>query len=458
MRGFHRTRAPLPLVALFCAALLPVVLYGCGGGGGSDSPPTSPFLPPPPAKKGKHFTHIVILIQENRTFDNLFATYPGADGATVGKTHNGTLRLRKADLESIVSPNNGYPFWLRACNRRGSACRMNGFDTIPIGSVPGTYVYQYVNPAQIRPYWNLAGRYVLADHVFQTEGSGSFTAHQDLIRGGTGINGSQSLIDFPDGRPWGCDAPSGTVTSLITTANQYLHYQGPFPCLSYRTLRDLLDPNGISWRYYAPTVGDSFGGDLWNAFDAIAAVRNGPEWQTNQVSPETKIFTDIDRNTLPAVSWVIPDYPNSDHPGNGSDTGPSWVTQVVNAIGESSAWNTTAILVVLDDWGGWYDHVAPPGPFRSGGLGFRVPLLAISPYAKTGYVSHGVYQLGSIVRFVEDNWRLGRLGTTDETSADFVDDFFDFTQAPRKFVPLHSEYSKSHFIHETPSNHPVDDE
>ena len=80
MRGFHRTRAPLPLVALFCAALLPVVLYGCGGGGGSDSSPAGPLLPPPPAKKGKHFTHIVILVQENRTFDNLFATYPGADG------------------------------------------------------------------------------------------------------------------------------------------------------------------------------------------------------------------------------------------------------------------------------------------------------------------------------------------------------------------------------------------
>jgi phospholipase C len=456
MRGFDRTRAPLWLVALFCAALLPAVLYGCGGG--SDSPAAAPFLPPPPAKKGKHFTHIVILVQENRTFDNLFATFPGADGTTVGKTHNGTLRLRKANLESIVSPNNGYPFWLRACNRGAGACRMNGFDTIPIGTVPGTYVYQYVNPAQIRPYWDLAGSYVLADHVFQTQGSGSFTAHQDLIRGGTDINHSQSLIDFPDGRPWGCDAPSGTVTSLITATNQYLHYQGPYPCLSYRTLRDLLDPNGISWRYYAPTVGDSFGGDLWNAFDAIAAVRNGPEWQTNQASPETKIFTDIDRDTLPAVSWVIPDYPNSDHPGDGSDTGPSWIAQVVNAIGESTAWNSTAILVVWDDWGGWYDHVPPPGPFHSGGLGFRVPLIAISPYAKTGYVSHDAYELGSIVRFVEDNWGLGRLGTTDETSADFVNDFFDFTQTPRKFVPIHAEYSKSYFVHEAPSNHPVDDE
>ncbi len=271
------------------AALLTAALVACGGGsGGSGS--GGPFLPPPPAKKGKHFKHVVIIVQENRTFDNLFATFPGADGTTVGKTHNGTLRLRKADLESRVSPSNGYPYWHEAYNHG----QMNGFDKIPIGKVPGTYVYQYVNPAQIAPYWDLAKQYVLADHVFQTSGSGSFSAHQDLIRGGTAINGSESLIDFPNGRPWGCDAPGGTVTSMITTSNVYEHYRGPFPCLTYETLRDLsMDAQGISWRYYAPTVGQSFGGDLWNAFDAIKAVRYGPEWNTNQASPETKVFTDI---------------------------------------------------------------------------------------------------------------------------------------------------------------------
>jgi phospholipase C len=438
---------------LLVAALLAAVLAGCGGGGaGSSAAP--PFLPPPPAKQGKHFTHIVILVQENRTFDNLFATFPGADGTTVGKTHNGTRRLRKANLESFLSPSNGYPYWLRAYNHG----KMNGFDTIPIGKVSGTYVYQYVDPSQIRPYWQLASGYVLADHVFQTEGSGSFTAHQDLIRGGTRLSGSESLIDYPNGRPWGCDAPSGTVTTLITPSNQYQHYRGPFPCLTYRTLRDLLDAAGVSWRYYAPVVGQSFGGDLWNAFDAIAAVRHGPEWQTNQASPETKVFTDIDRDTLPAVSWVIPDFANSDHPGNRSDTGPSWIAQVVNAIGQSPAWKSTAILIVWDDWGGWYDHVRPPGALRSGGLGFRVPMIAVAPYAKAGYVSQRQYEFGSIVRFVEDNWDLGRLGTSDSTSADFVDDFFDFTQTPRKFVPIGTKYPEAHFVHEVPSNHAVDDE
>ncbi len=436
-------------------ALLIASLSGCGGGGGGGSTP-GPFLPPPPAKKGNHFTHIVIMIQENRTFDNLFATFPGAEGTRVGKTHNGTLRLRVANLESPISPSNGHGPWLQDFNNG----RMNGFDLVPIGNVPGTYVYEYVNPAQIRPYWALAKQYVLSDHTFQTEGSGSFTAHQDLIRGGTELNATFNLIDFPTHSPWGCDAPPGSTTSLITENNQWRQYiaQGPFPCLTYSTLRDTLDAKQLSWRYYAPIVGQSFGGDLWNAFDAIKAVRFGPEWNTNQASPETKVFTDISRDSLPAVSWVVPDYQNSDHPGNSSDTGPSWVAQVVNAIGQSPAWNTTAIVIVWDDWGGWYDHVRPPGAQHFGGLGFRVPMLVVSPFAKTGYVSHQQYELGSIVRFVEDNWNLPRLGTTDARSPDFLNDFFDFTQPPREFVPIRSDYSREYFEHQRPSNRPVDDE
>ena len=429
---------------------------GCGGG----SSAASPYLPaPPPAKKGHHFTHVVILVQENRTFDNLFATFSGADGTTIGKTHDGTYRLRKANLATTISPSNGYmPFWVRDCHARSTGiCAMNGFDTVPIGRVPGKYVYQYVDPAQIAPYWDLAKQYVLSDHTFQTQGSGSFTAHQDLIRGGTQIAPNRSLIDFPTKAPWGCDAPAGVVTSVIDASNQYMGSQGPFPCLKYATLRDLLDAHGVSWRYYTPARG-SFGGNLWNAFDAIDAVRHGPEWSKNVVTPDTDVFTDIGRDTLPAVAWVIPDFKNSDHPANDSDTGPSWVAQVVNAIGRSPAWNTTAILIVWDDWGGWYDHVPPPGSRKYGGLGFRVPLIAVSPYAKAGYVSHQQYQFGSIIRFVEDNWNLGSLGTTDADSADFANDFFDFSQPPRAFTPIASEYSKSYFLHQAPSGKPVDNE
>jgi phospholipase C len=441
----------------FAFAMLLFVLSACGGGGASGAAPVLP--PPPPAQRGKYFTHIVVLIQENRSFDNFFATFPGADGTTIGKTHNGTRRLREANLYSPVDLDNGYTYWRPDCNAGSNGrCRMNGFDTVRNAGAPGTYVYQYVNPAQIKPYWSMARRYVLADHFFQTQGSGSFTAHQDLIRGGTNINPSESLIDSPTGSPWGCDAPQGTVTSLITVFNHYEPDAGPYPCLPYETLRDLLDAANVSWRYYAPAVGQATGGDNWNAFDAIKAVRFGSEWTTNVIWPETKVFTDIGRNSIPGVAWVIPDLENSDHPGQRSDTGPSWVAQVVNAIGHSPAWDTTAILILWDDWGGWYDHVPPPGSRRSGGLGFRVPLIVVSPFAKTGYVSHNQYEFGSIVRFIEDNWSLGRLGTTDATSADFVNDFFDFKQKPRPFRTIAAQYSKAFFLHQPPSNKPVDDE
>jgi phospholipase C len=430
---------------------------GCGGAASSGS---GPFLPPGQAKQGKYFTHIVIIVQENRTFDNLFATFPGADGTTVAEERNGRkVPLRPANLESPVSPDNGYANWL--CAWRNGA--MNGFNTSPAGSqcrVSSLYVYQYVKPSQIEPYWSLAKQYVLSDHTFQTQGSGSFTAHQDLIRGNTQINSTDQLIDFPSGgagQTWGCDSSQGSTTSLITANNRYSN-NGPFPCLTYETLRDTLDADGVSWRYYAPFVGQSFGGDLWNAFDAIKAVRYGSEWTTNVAMPETKVLTDIGRDTLPAVSWVVPDYQNSDHPGDSSDTGPSWVAQVVNAIGESPAWKTTAIVVLWDDWGGWYDHVPPPGKHRYGGLGFRVPAIVISPYAKAGYDSHKTYQFGSVLRFIEENWDLPSLGTTDGTSASFVGDFFDFGQHPRSFKPIQAKYSLDFFKRQKPSDKPVDTE
>lgn len=406
------------------------------------------------AHGGKYYQHIVLMIQENRTFDNLFATFPGADGTTVGRTHDGgTLRLRKIDLESNIFPNNGHRPFLEDVD----GGKMDGFDRVWIGALPGTYVYAYVDPAQLQPYWSLAKRYVLADHMFQTEGSGSFTAHQNLIAGGTPISATRRLIDFPTGKPWGCDAPAGTVTSLITPAGRELQNQGPFPCFSYPTLRDLLDAKQLSWKYYVPPLDQGLSGAYWNAFDAIRAVRYGSEWHTNESIPEQNIFHDISDRTLPAMSWVIPDNENSDHPGTGSDTGPSWVAAVVNAIGRSPYWKSTAIIIVWDDWGGWYDHVPPP-KMDYGGLGLRVPMIVVAPYAKCGYVSHAQYEFGSIVRFIEDNWGLSRLGTTDVRAASFANDFFDFKRPARAFVPIAAKYSKAYFERQKPSGKPVDDE
>ena len=413
--------------------------------------------------------HVVIVIQENRSFDNLFATFPGADGATEGKMSTGrTVKLTEAALQFPCDFGHSRSGYLKSYDKG----KMDGFN-LEGGSAKcpgqaGKRPYQYVNPSDIAPYWDIAGQYVLADHMFQTQGSGSFTAHQDLIAGGTAINVRESLVDFPSHSPWGCDAPAGTVTSLVKgngTSPQpvkliYLYHKGPFPCMTYATMRDLLDAKSVTWKYYTPTIAGS--GAIWNAFDGISAVRYGSEWETNVISPETEIFSDISGGTLPSVSWVIPDNTNSDHPGSGEDKGPSWVASVVNAIGESSYWPNTAIVVVWDDWGGFYDHVAPPFRDNYGGLGFRVPMLVISPYARQGvsgpgYVSSTQYEFGSILKFVEDVWGLGRLNTTD-TRARSIVDCFDFTQQPRPFTAIPSEYSVRYFENERPSGQPVDSE
>jgi phospholipase C len=422
-----------------------MALAGCSGSGGGGTMPRVPgeraTSSPPPAQS---IAHVVIVVQENRSFDNLFATYPGADGTTHGTLHNGKqFTLTKGPLlgKELNHLRSGY---LTEYDNG----KMDGFDQIGFGSSgnggpAGTYPLRYVNPSQIQPYWSMAKNYSLADHMFQTQGSGSFTAHQELIAAGTAINSTESLIDLPSLGPWGCDAPSGTVTTYITTSGQFFFNGGPFPCLTYKTLADLLDPKGISWKYYVPPLlvpGSS--GFLWNAFDAIHDVRYGSDWSNDVVSPETTIFSDISANKLPAVSWVIPCGNNSDHASN-TDTGPSWVAGVVNAIGKSPAWKSTVIIVVWDDWGGYFDHIPPAFLDNQGGLGFRVPMLVISPYPKTaGYVSHTQYEFGSIVRFVEDNWNLGRLGATD-VRATSIADMFDFTKSPRAFVPISAQPWKS---------------
>lgn len=463
----------------------------------SESTPSLPFAP---GSFGKHhgsgsspIEHIVLIVQENRSFDNLFATFPGAHGARVGlfKTSSGDIN-QKLTAGKLYLPND-----VTHCNAAFKVAydggKMDGFSverlgvcgrggTIGNGAPAGKYVYQYVKPSLIKPYWDIAKEWVLADELFQTQGSGSFVAHQDLIRGGSAVdgsasnpNGTESLIDNPTEMPWGCDSSSTSTTELITVDGKYLT-NGPFPCSNkfpnyssgqYLTLRDSLDAAGLSWKYYSPCFAYSPGscnntskrnaGATLNAFDAIYPVRNGPEWGTNVSMPETNIFTDITSGSLPAVSWVIPEDKNSDHPGDtiqgAVDHGPEWVASVVNAIGESSYWDSTAIIIVWDDWGGLYDNAKPPFQDAYGGLGFRVPMLVVSPYArlrpngKSGYISHTKYEFGSIIKYIENNFNLGLLGTTDKRATS-IGNIFDYGQGPRQFseIPssLGAQYFKAH--------------
>jgi phospholipase C len=433
------------------------VLAACSSGGSpidGNALPLSAARSAPPAPR---FKHIILMIQENRSFDNFFATYPGADGTTQGLTHTGKwVALTKAPLTGVDIGHTWQQFVKSYDNGKMDGFDLNGFGGWGNSGKAGTYPYQYVDPSQIAPYWTMAQQYVLADHMFETQASGSFIGHQDLIAAGTAINSTESLVNYPTNAPWGCDAPKGTVTSLLNTKRELLLDQGPFPCLSYPTLATLFDAAHVTWKYYAPPLSTNVG-YLWSAFDAIKAVRYGPDWKRNIVEPQTKVFTDIAKGRLPQFSWVLPDWLDSDHPGTPTDDGPSWVASVVNAVGRSKYWKSTAILVVWDDWGGFYDHVTPPQVDYQG-LGFRVPFLAIAPYAKKGYVSHNVYAFGSIVRFIEDNWNLGTLHATDQYSPDFVNDFFNFKQKPRAFVPIQAPRGKRYFLTRPPSYHAVDNQ
>jgi phospholipase C len=485
------------LRALALAVVTAFALSACGGAT-SASGGLPPDLSPESGggSSSNYIQHIVLVIQENRTFDNFFSTFPGANGTTFGcmePPSGETLRRRrhtssgcpsgdqyvlltKANLAEPCDWSHSYRNYLTDYDDGN----MDGFGLEGGGKKcpgkVGTKVYQYVDPKQIAPYWSMAEQYVLGDDMFQTQGSGSFTAHQDLIAGATFINHSRSksLVDFPSHMPWGCDAPPGTKTSILFwtgTKIEDQYHKGPFPCSKdypnygsdgYETLRDLLDAQSVSWTYYSPPVKDPVNtGELWNAFDSIAPVRYGPEWKTNIKKPKA-FFNDIEKGELPAVSWVIPDNPDSDHPTM-HDDGPSWVANVVNAVGESSYWDTTAIVVVWDDWGGFYDHVKPPLFDHAGGLGFRVPMIVISPYAREtypstpGYISHTPYEFGSILKFIENTFNLGSLGTTDRRATSIVD-CFDFTQPPRKFTEINSTYSRSYFLHKPYSYQPNDSE
>ncbi len=457
-----RTFASAAVAAAFALA-------GCSNGGGGALFAPAAETPATIANSSSgSIKHIVLIVQENRSFDNLFATFPGADGATSGKNSKGqTVTLAKVNLAGALDINHSYKqFWVAYDNGK-----MDGFNLEGINgnNQAGNYPYQYVNPSKIKPYWTLAQRYGLADHLFQTQGSGSFTAHQDLIAGTTaGTFGSLtgSLIDYPwqDWTSWGCDAPKGTTTPITQWNGSYpipIDTSGPFPCLTYPTgtLRDLLDKKGVSWKYYAPKYISATAGALWNAFAAIDAVRHGSEWNTNISTPEKNVIADIKNGKLPAMSWVIPDQPHSDHPnGKGTpDNGPSWVAQVVNAVGGSSYWNSTAVIIVWDDWGGFYDHEPPPFLDHAGGLGFRVPMIVVSPYVAAGTISHTQYEFGSILKFIEGTFGLGSLGTTDQRATS-IGNMFSFKQKPRAFAAIPAERSLNQIMHEPESNLPVDSE
>jgi len=381
----------------------------------------SPALPPERALPvaGSPIDHIVIIMQENRTFDNLFNGFPGADTVQSGLSNGKVIALQPVSLSDSRDLDHSHVSWLRAVHNGA----MDGFAQSQVS--PSTLPYSYVSESQVEPYWTLAREYVLGDRMFESSSGPSYPSHQYLIAGQSAL-----VAENPSGG-WGCDAGSSSLAPLIGPNGTEL-MPGLPPCFDYPTVADLLDPAGVSWRYYAPDPDDGF--YELSAFQAVRHIRYSSDWQTKVIFPATRVQVDIANNELAQVTWIIPDMDNSDHPGSGSTDGPDWVASIVNAIGQSKYWNSTAIFVTWDDWGGWYDHVLPPKVDEMG-YGLRVPLLVISPWARHGYISHTVHEASGFITFIEHNFNLGSLGQRDE-SADRFADCFDFTQPKAPFVPV----------------------
>jgi phospholipase C len=427
----------------WCAFVFLVALTGCAQHAGTPALPALPVAAPAELATAK-IRHVVIIFQENRSTDNLFNGLPGADTVRSGLNSHG----RKVPLHpvSLTAPYDlGHEHF--AFEKEYASGRMNGFDrarvrcySVVACARQSIRAYGYVPHDQVRPYVDMAMRYTFADRMFQTNQGPSFPAHQYILSGTSTIANNSGLraAENPVAGTGGCDSPAGTLVELIDQAGQ--EGMQVYPCFDRLSLTDLLERKSLSWRYYQGFIGPG----LWNAPDAILHIRESRDYLTHVIAPPSRVLLDVKRGALADVVWVTPTGLASDHAGGTNGSGPSWVAAVVNTIGKSRYWKDTAIFVTWDDWGGWYDHVRPP-VYNSYELGFRVPLIVISPYAKHHYVSHVQYEFGSILKFTEETFGLGSLHTTDVRAND-LSDCFDFSKPPTKFRSISAPLPPSYFL------------
>jgi phospholipase C len=403
--------------------------------------------------------HIIIMVQENRSTDNLFQDpvliSRGADIAQNGLDSKGNVhQLQQIPLNTGWG--GAHEFF--TFNQSYDKGKMDGFDLVSIGcnpakcnTIPPNPMYSYVNPADIGPYFQMAEQYVFADRMFQTNEGPSWPAHMFVFNGTSAPDATSNMFvaenPYPMVVPMGC---GGAPTSFVKLVNpQGVEDSTTFPCFDPPALVDWMDLYGISWKYYTSTANY-----LFTAPNGIAHLYYGSDWVNNVIQPSSAILTDIAAGDLAAVSWVTPTGAQSDHANWSNGTGPSWIASVVNAIGNSPYWNSTAIMVTWDDWGGWYDHVPPPKVIRDGTswgsgylYGFRVPLLLVSPYAKPAHISHTVYDFGSPLRLIEESFNLPSMGFADAHTND-LSDSFDYSQNPIQFKNITAPFGADYFLND----------
>jgi len=437
------------------------------------------------------FQHIVLIVQENRTPDNLFQGLCGPsrqlcpvpyDLQNFGIDQAGNkVALIETPLGVGYGEDHSHTRFLTQCDLdpASNTCRMDGLRTT---GCPLQCAYAYVNPADVGPYLTLAQQYGWANYMFQTNQGPTMPAHQFLFAGtsaDTADDDAQATFvsnNPSDSASSGCLAPLGEIYYLISPQSWPQEYQlvnvplGTF-CFSYPTMATLLDNHqpALSWKYY--TVGPHAIATAPNWFREICAPDSnyqectGSEWENSVDLDPKDVLIDIGACKLANMTWVVPIGQNSDHAGDPGNTGgPSWVASIVNAIGESpcqnpdgsSYWNSTAIFITWDDWGGWYDHEPPTllsVPDQGQGdnqYGFRVPLLVVSAYTPLGYVDNARYDFGSILRFVEQNFGIpeGALNFADARATTDLTSFFVWHQQPRVFKLIAAPKSAEFFLND----------
>ncbi len=425
MKSRVRSRAALSV----CAA--GALLAGCGAQAIPYMQNGGPLQTLSGTGAGK-IKHIVYIVQENRSFDNLFQGYPGANTVSEGEISTGKkVKLVPVSLAAWYVLDHSAQAMFLDCNAPkdvlpGTHCRMNGFNREQTINAPKDVKYPeyvYVPHTESAPYFAMARQGALADNMFQSQLDESFIAHQYVIAAQANWG-----VDLPYG-PWGCSSGGGGSVATITKERTI----GPdeSACFDYTTLGDELDSAKLSWRFYAATYGSasSDGGAYWSGYQAVKHIYDGPDWKKDVISPNWKFITDVRSGYLANFTWITPECDDSDHVNCPDGYGPSWVSALVNTVGKSKFWDSTAIFIQWDDWGGLYDHVPPPYKDRDS-LGFRVPLVMLSPYAISGHVSKVQYETASVLRFAEDLWGLKQMAPADKRATSPAQDNFDFNQQP----------------------------
>jgi phospholipase C len=381
--------------------------------------------------------HIVFIVKENRTFDHMFGRFPGADGATSGLTCDGERVPLKPAKDRVPEIDHGFVEGLVAIN----GGRMDCFDRLGGGEDLDSYLTY--DRKGIPNYWALAEHFTLADRFFSSIYGPTGVEHLWVI-----ASQSDRFVDMERRGQYGTGEPRERcldpaeraysfkvlteeeedeafrleeIPAIVPLTTRY--WTERWPCSEIEILPDLLEEREISWKYYQG------GHSQMKVMDGIKHVRFGPMWE-KVVGPED-FLPDLERNELPEVSWLIPPDGLNDHPRGGRASmceGENWTVEILNALQQSPYWDETAVVLTWDDFGGFYDHVAPPHVDLYG-LGPRVPAIVISPWAKPGYIDSRTYEFSSVLKFIETVFDLPALTERDRRSSDMLD-AFDFLQPP----------------------------